>query len=314
MLQTRSVTASFAGPVAPLTSVAVSATSGTLFAGCWDKSVWSWSLSSRQPARRFCGHGDFVKAVATFTLQGRQMLASASQDTTIMVWDTATGDRLHTLKGHTRGILALAIDPASYDASKASVTLFSAGSDREIRTWSIGLTSATEHPASPLIAHETSIDSILFDTDGDLWTASADKTAKCLSRIRAWGEDLALDHPDFVRDVALDEDGGWVITACRDEHVRVWDKASGRLHHTFSGHYDEVTALLLLPQQRVVSVSIDGTVRQWSLRAPDLAKAIQEAEEERQGKQKEVEPEKKKEGIMTAEEEAELAELLEESE
>lgn len=116
-----------------------------------------------------------------------------------------------------------------------------------------------------------------------------------------------------MRDVAIDEIGGWVITACRDEHVRVWDRGTGKLHHTFSGHYEEVTALLLMSKQRVVSVSIDGTVRHWSLRTPDLAKAIQEAEEEGMGKDKEVEPEKK-EGLMTAEEEAELAELLDESE
>lgn len=294
--------------------MAASASSGTLFAGCWDKSVWSWSLATRQPARHFRGHGDFVKAVAVFTLQGKEILASASQDASIIVWDATTGDKLHTLKGHTRGVLALSIDPFTHDASKTSITLMSAGSDREIRTWSIGLTSASEHLSSPRIAHETSIDAIHFDADGDLWTASADKTAKNLSRSRAWGEELALAHPDFVRDVATDEDGGWVITACRDEHVRVWNKASGELHHTFSGHYEEVTALLLLSKQRVVSVSIDGTVRKWSLRTPDLALAIQEAEDERLGKEKEVESKKKKEDVMTAEEEAELAELLEESE
>ncbi|KAH9874846.1 hypothetical protein J1614_004333 [Plenodomus biglobosus] len=311
-IETKKVTATFTGPVAPLTSIAVSPTSETLFAGCWDKSVWSWSISSRQPAIRYQGHGDFVKAVAASTVGGKDILASASQDATIIVWDVATGNKLHILKGHTRGILALAVDPADQDPGKDSVTLFSAGSDREIRRWTIGLTSASEVQPSPLIAHETSIDAIHFDSDGDLWTASADKTAKCLSRGREWEEDSAFDHPDFTRDVAIDEDGGWVVTACRDENVRVWDRASGKLHHTFTGHFEEVTGLVLTSGQRVVSVSIDGTVRQWSLRTPDLAKAIQEAEEERLGKEKEKEPEKK-EGMMTAEEEAELAELLEES-
>lgn len=238
-------------------------------------------------------------------------MVSASQDATIIVWDASTGEKLHTLKGHTRGILALAVDPTEYDPSKNSVTVFSAGSDREIRRWTVSFASASEVQPSPIVAHETSIDSLYFDSDGDLWTASADKTSKCLSRGREWEEDSKSEHPDFVRDVTVDEEGGWAITACRDEEIRVWDKGSGRLHHTFSGHFEEVTGLLLCGQN-LVSVSIDATIRQWSLRPQELAKAIKEAEDERLGKEQEKEP-ARKEGMMTAEEEAELAELLEDS-
>lgn len=229
------------------------------------------------------------------------------------MWDVASGKKLHTLKGHTRGILALALDPADYDANKSQVTVFSAGSDREIRQWAIAVDSASEVQPSPIIVHETSIDAIHFDSDGDLWTASADKTAKCLARGREWAQDSSFEHPDFVRDLAVDEDGGWVATACRDEEIRVWEKGSGKLHHVFSGHFEEVTGLVLLSRQRLISASIDATIRQWSLKAPDLANAIKEAEDEKLGKTKETEPEKK-EGVMTAEEEAELAELLEDSE
>ncbi|KAJ4369580.1 hypothetical protein N0V83_005342 [Neocucurbitaria cava] len=321
-IETNNITATFSGPTAPLTSLAVSPKSNTLFAGCWDKSIWSWSLSTpRKAGKRFQGqHGDFVKAVVVVTVQGKkELLVSASQDATIVVWDVGTGERLHTLKGHTRGILALAVDP--YDESESqqlqagAVTVFSAGSDREIRRWRIGLDAASEAEPSPIIAHETSVDAIHFDADGDMWTASADKTAKCLSRAREWGQDAAFEHPDFVRDVAVDEVGGWVATACRDEEVRVWDRASGKLHHCFTGHFEEVTGLLLMSGQRLVSVSIDATVRRWSLKGGDLAVAVKEAEDERLGV---VDEEKlggkKEEGVLTAEEEAELAELLDDSE
>lgn len=274
--------------------------------------MWSWTLSTGKLAKRFQGHSDFVKAVLPVSLQDKEVLVSASADASIIVWDAATGNKLHTLKGHTRGILALALDVADYEPHKESIIVFSAGSDREIRRWNISVASASEVEPSPIIAHETSIDSVRFDSDGDLWTASADKTAKCLSRGRAWSEDSAFEHPDFVRDVAVDEDGGWVVTACRDEEIRVWEKGSGKLHHTFSGHFEEVTGLVLLPGQKLISVSIDGTVRQWSLKVQELAKAIKEAEEEQLGKAKEKEPETK-EGLMTAEEEAELAELMEDS-
>jgi len=311
-VETGEVSATFTGPTAPLTSVTISPKTGTVFAGCWDKSIWSWNTASRQPAQRFLGHGDFVKAVLTFVIHNKEVLVSASADASIIVWDIASGKKLHTLKGHTRGVLALALDPVEYDARKDSVTLFSAGSDREIRRWSISLDSASEIQPSPIIAHDTSIDALHFDSDGDLWSASADKTAKCLVRGRDWESDAAFEHPDFVRDVAIDEDGGWIATACRDEEIRVWEKGSGKLHHTFSGHFEEVTALLLLPGQRLVSISIDATIRQWSLKGQDLIDAIKEAEDEKLGKEKEKAPDKG--SMMTAEEEAELAELLEDSE
>jgi len=280
-----------------------------VFAGCWDKSVWSWNASTRQPVTRYIGHGDFVKAVLPISIQGTELLVSASADAGIIVWDVATGKKVHTLKGHTRGVLALALDPEESNPSKDTVTIFSAGSDRELRRWSISIDRATEMLPSPIIVHETSIDAIHFDTDGDLWSASADKTAKCLVRGRDWEEDSRFEHPDFVRDVAIDEEGGWVLTACRDEDVRVWDKSSGKLHHTFSGHYEEVTALYMLTGHRLVSASIDGTIRLWSLKIQDLAKAVQEAEDEKAGKVKEPDVEEK-EDLMTAEEEAELAELM----
>jgi len=310
----KKVIATYTGPEAPLTSIAISHKLGALFAGCWDKTIWSWDVKSRRPGRRFRGHADFVKAVLVFTLQGRELLVSGSQDATIIVWDAATGEKLYTLKGHTRGILALALDPLEYDSAKEEAIIFSAGSDREIRRWRIGADTAKEikEEPCPIIAHETSVDAIHFDSDGDMWTASADKSAKCLSRTRNWEEDSSFEHPDYTRDVAIDEEGGWVVTACRDEEVRVWEKGSGKLHHVFEGHFDEVTALVLLEGQKVVSVSIDGSVRTWNLKPQELAKAIKEAEDERAGKVEEK-VEEKKEGLLTAEEEEELAALMEDS-
>jgi WD40 repeat protein len=307
----KKVVATYTGPEAPLTSLAVSHKSGKLFAGCWDKTIWSWDVKSRRPGQRFRGHADFVKAVLVFTLQGRELLVSGSQDATMIIWDAATGQRLHTLKGHTRGILALALDPIEYDPEKEEAIVFSAGSDREIRRWRVGagIAKQIKEEPCPIIAHETSVDLIHFDSDGDLWTASADKSAKCLSRERNWEEDSSFAHPDYTRDVAVDEQGGWVVTACRDEGVRVFEKGTGKLHHVFEGHFEEVTALVLLEGQKVVSVSIDGSVRTWSLKAQELAKAIQEAEDEKEGKV-EDKIEEKKEGLLTLEEEEELAELM----
>lgn len=62
---------------------------------------------------------------------------------------------------------------------------------------------------------------------------------------------------------------------------------------------------LLLIGSLVVSVGIDATIRQWSLKPTDLQKAIEEA------KKKPAEEEQpKQESMLTEEEERELAELM----
>ncbi|KAJ5620072.1 hypothetical protein N7510_004056 [Penicillium lagena] len=294
-------TALFAGPVAPLTSVCVSPDRKQLFAGCWDKTVWSWEIASGKPGRQYEGHTDFVKSVIAARLRGEDILITGAADAQVLVFRIANGERLETFKGHARGIQDLILDPEAED-SKA--TVFSAGSDREIRQFSI---FGGDHSTEPLLPHETSVYKLFFDSDGDLWTASADKTAKCLVRENGWKANMTLEHPDFVRDVVVYEQGGWVVTACRDEEVRVWNRATGELHHTFSGHFEEVTGLVLVGPT-VVSVGIDATIRQWSLRADELQRAVELVK----NGPSETEEETPDGTMLTEEEERELAELMDE--
>ncbi|KAL9103653.1 MAG: hypothetical protein Q9163_001312 [Psora crenata] len=313
----------YRGPAAPLTSLVLPRTGSintapqTLYAGSWDKTIWSWCVSTCTPGRRFHGHTDFVKSLLSLCIdKNTTFLISGGSDACIIIWNVETGSKLFTLQGHARGILDLAIDPASYpqESSDVPITVFSASSSPEIRRWSIAsdLSAAAEiHPDKPILQHNTSINALYFDTDLDLWTASMDGTAKCLSRQRGWEADTILAHGEvnYVRDVLVDEFGGWVVTVGRDEEVRVWEKATGLLWHTYTGHYEEVTGCLLLPGQRLVTVGIDRTIRQWSLKGGDIEKARKEKEDERNGVIKDEEVAGRK-GRLTEEEERELAELM----
>lgn len=56
-----------------------------------------------------------------------------------------------------------------------------------------------------------------------------------------------------------------------DEEVRVWDRAlhgeeGSNLRQMYSGHYGEVMGVVVLDEMALaVTVSLDGTVRRWSL-------------------------------------------------
>lgn len=303
-----------------MTCLAICPKSRTLFTGSWDKTIYAVPIDSGGPVKKLQGHADFLKCLLVTSLNQSPILISGSADATIIIWDLSAqnfGKQLHKLKGHTKALSDLTLDPHSIppdstEPSKADFVLFSASSDREIRQWHINRETAYELSSAlekPIRAHETSVYKLHWDSEGDLWTASADKTAKHLVRARDWEADTTIQHPDFVRDVVTFEDLGLVITACRDEEVRVWEISSGKLVCTYSGHFEEVTALVAVGGKKVASVSIDGTLRQWSLDRGDMTKFQEDLAREINGEGAEREK-KGGESMLTAEEEAELAELM----
>lgn len=328
-MQTSQVTATYRGPKAPVTCVAVGGVANkTLYAGCWDKDIWSWNIESGEQAHRFSGHSDFVKTVLCATVSGKTILISGGADKKIMVWDTKTGKRLHTLQDPATTMLAvqhLAIDPISSTAD--SLVLVSASSDPSIRRWKITYDACEQLPESyhdqpdterlTILEHDTSVYKLYFDLaddEADLWTASADGSAKCLQRARNFVADDTLTHGDYVRAVATTEQ--WVITAGRDENVKVWDRATGKLYCTLYGHFEEITDLILLPNakgipSKVCSVSIDGTIRVWPLAKSELDEQVKVIADAENAPEEEEKAGEDGDGLMTAEEEAELAELME---
>lgn len=182
--------------------------------------------------RTFKGHTDFVKSLLYIPCPPTSkyapgLLLSGSSDTDILIWDPATGKKLHVLKGHARAVGTLALDPIESTADLAIV--YAAGSERDIRKWSIPLDDVTKGAEAddPILEHDTSVYKVSFTgEDYDFWSASADFTARridvrSVDKKNSERTDMLLRHPDYVNDVLVA--GRWVITACRDEEVRLWD-------------------------------------------------------------------------------------------
>lgn len=223
--QSEETTAIYKGPTAPLTSICFSTDGKTVFSGCWDKSIWSWDIESCIPKRKYEGHTDFVKTVRCVAIDDTEILLSGGADAEFIAWRVSDGRRICGYKEHARGIQDMAIDPILTTDDSANLTIFTAGSDRSIRRFHVSSAPKNETSSDPILQHETSVYKLFFDADGDLWTASADKTARCLTRQSNWSTEVKLEHPDFVKDVIVSESGGWVVTACRDEEIRVWNRA-----------------------------------------------------------------------------------------
>ena len=64
----------YRGPTAPVTSVAIGGAGGSVvFAGCWNKDIWSWDRETGKPGKRYKGHTDFVKSVICARVGGKDV-------------------------------------------------------------------------------------------------------------------------------------------------------------------------------------------------------------------------------------------------
>jgi WD40 repeat protein len=140
----------------------------------------SWNITVEGRALVTCekleGHTQLVYGVA-FSHDG-QLLASASGDETVKLWNLSSGNE-QKLKGHTHSVYSVAF---SHDGQ----LLASASCDRTVRLWN----PVTGEELQKLEGHTDAVSSVVFSHDGQqLASASYDKT------VRLWNPAAGHDMP-----------------------------------------------------------------------------------------------------------------------
>ena len=197
----------------------------------------------------------------------RGLLASASGDTSIRIWDTAAGQCLSTIGAHSDAISSISWSPSSRQLASAS-------EDQRIKIWD----PTTEQCLLVLKGHSDTVSDIAWSPNGSLLASGSNDGS-----IKTWepstGRCLVTSQTalELVCSIAWAPDGKQLASGSSEGTVRIWEPAAGfQRRSILQGHTDWVRALAWSPDgNQLASGSDDGTIRIWDLSTSNLISTIE---------------------------------------
>ena len=198
------------------------------------------------------GHSMKVNAVA-LSFDNR-LLASASADNTIRLWDVNSGRELRALLGHRGWVKCISFSPDGR-------FLASGSNDKKIKVWDV----ATGSELHSLEGHSQAVEAIAFSSDGRLLASgSADNTVKLWDLEAGKEVNTLRGHTDWVTSIAFSSNGQLLASGSKDNTVRLWTLGTGREARVLRGHTDRIKALAFNSNDEwLASACADGTVKLW---------------------------------------------------
>jgi WD40 repeat protein len=222
------------------------------------KSVWKVDIGLRKVwdacEQVLWGHSGCILSVA-LSPDGSHVV-SGSSDSTVHIWNVATGESEAELKGHSDSVNSVVFSP---DGS----LVVSGSRDQTVRIWNV----LTGECQAELKGHSNWVNSIVFSPDGSLVASgSLDKTV-CIWNVETGECEAELKgHSNWVNSVVFSPDGSLIASGSLDKTVCIWNVETGECEAQLKGHLSEVNCAVFSPDgSLVVSGSDDKTACIWNV-------------------------------------------------
>jgi WD40 repeat protein len=189
-----------------------------------------------------------IKSVISVCSSGDKII-SGSMDKTLRVWDSNTGECIHTLIGHTACVNSVCI---------LGDRIISGSSDKTIRIWDINSGECLH----TLTGHTRKVNCVCVSGD-KIISGSDDKSVRVWDINTAQWVHTLTGHKARVSSVSIS--GDRIISGSLDKTIRVWDMNSGECLHILKGHTSKVSSIYLSSKDKIVSSGDDKTIRVWDI-------------------------------------------------
>uniref|UniRef100_A0A8C6QQJ1 Guanine nucleotide-binding protein G(I)/G(S)/G(T) subunit beta-1 n=1 Tax=Nannospalax galili TaxID=1026970 RepID=A0A8C6QQJ1_NANGA len=205
--------------------------------------------------------GHLAKIYAMHWGTDSRLLVSASQDGKLIIWDSYTTNKVHSIPLYSFWVMTCEYAPSgNYLACD--------GLDNICSTYSLKTGEGNVHVSHELAGHTGYLSCFQFLDDNQIVTSSADTTCACGALKRASRQPPFTGHTGDVMSLSLAPNTRLFVSGACDASAKLWDVPKGMCRQTFTGHESDINGICFFPKNNAFATgSDDATCRLFDLRA-----------------------------------------------